>query len=101
MAWAEMSGTKTIDSHGQGPGAHYTDFIISFIGVEGTDNLAAALPIPGDLYTDVVSGGTLDSAHGTIAFDAEPSIIQVGESHKLTEIKCRVTCRFRGWHQEP
>ena len=100
MAWAEMSGTKRIEMHGQGPGAHYVDVIISFIGVEGTENLKAAMPTLGDLYTDVVGSGTLDSDYGAIVLDAEPSITQVSESHKLTEKKCMVTCRFRGYAKE-
>ncbi len=98
--WYEMSGTRKVTEYGTGPGPHYTDYTITFIGTEATDNLAAAMPIPGDLYTDVKGSGSLDTSVGTIVYDNEPCIIQVSESHKLTENRCMVTCRFRGYHVE-
>lgn len=97
MAWKEMSGTRKINMHGVGPGPHSVDFIISFVGIEGTDNLAAGMPINGDSLSDVKGSGSLDSSFGSITFHAEPTIADASESHKLTENQCMVTCRFRGW----
>ncbi len=99
-AWKEMSGTRRIEMHGQGPGPHYVDTIITFIGVEGADNLKADMPTLGDLYADILAGVNLDADYGDITLDGEPTVTQVSESHKLTEKKCMVTCRFRGYATE-
>ena len=96
MAWKEMSGTKKVEMHGSGPGPHYIDVLVSFVGIEGTDNLAAAMPIPGDLIGGG-SSGNLDSSYGTTALDGEPVAVQVSQADKLNELRCTVTVRFRGY----
>lgn len=92
MAWKEMSGTRVVTINGMGPGPHIQDTQIGFIGTAASD----AAPTRGQLLTDVLGSGTLPSTD----LDAEPSIVQVSDVYKLTEIKNMITVRFRAWYVE-
>ncbi len=100
MAWKELSGTRKEQTQGYGPGPHYVDTIISFVGIEGTDNDNDAMPVEGNTYEDITGvASPLPSAwvNGgiTTTLDAEPTVVAVSDSHKMTKLKCMVTCRFR------
>lgn len=92
MAWKEMSGTRVVTINGMGPGPHTQDTVISFVGVNATDTA----PTRGQKLTDVLGSGSLS----TTDLDDEPSIVQVSDVFKLTEIKNMITVRFRGWYVE-
>ena len=105
VEWQEMTATRRDELQGLGQGAHYTDTIIGFIGLEACHNLAANMPIPEDLLTDIVgstaaAANPMNSSYGTITLDAEPTVVSVSGVHKLTENRCMVTCRFRGYQVE-
>ena len=106
MAWSEMSGKRDIIFVGEGGAPHYVDFIVSFVGVEGTENTPGFMPVPGNTLAIVAGSGTFGTTYGNtttgtaISLDGEATAVQVSESHKLNEKRCSVTVRFRAYAKE-
>jgi hypothetical protein len=96
MAWAEWSGTRQMQMTGSGPGVHSVDISIAFLGVTGTENLAANMPVPGDTFVDVTGSGTIGTSFGDIVLAREPKVVWVSQVTKMTQQRCRVVCTFRG-----
>ena len=84
MAWSELKGTRRIVDRQP----HYIDYIITFQGVAASDTI----PEPGDTYSDIVGSGSLPSTN----LVSEPQAEEVSQIYRATNLKTRVTVRFRG-----
>ena len=99
MAWQIAKGPRKRNVGGGDGGLVAMDFLITFVGVTGTDDEGALAPAFGDTVGDIVATATaLDTT--AYSLDAEPTAVQVSDTKYLTNGTCASTVRFRAFVTE-